>query len=231
MPVASFTKKLSAHAIKGGFNSAWSYLKHTCSEKYYEAVLGINTRGYLNAKQIGFEGYSSEYNEYEPISFASITAALKEISINSNQDVFLDYGCGKGRAIIVAATHPFKKVIGVELSQSLADIARINIKKARFLQCHDIEICVEDATKYQLPDDVTAILMYAPFVGETLKQVISNINESWSRSPRSITIFHKYPDWTNDPFEHLKDFQLKREIILYSEAGEKLRIYQRRSAT
>ncbi len=37
---------------------------------------------------------------------------------------FLDLGCGKGRALIVAAEFPFRAITGVELSPALAAIAR-----------------------------------------------------------------------------------------------------------
>lgn len=226
MPLTSFIKRIGGHIAQGGMRSAWTYLKHTCSEKYHEALFGIDTRGYLNAEEIGLINCSADYNEYEPITFSSIITALNEIDIDPERDIFLDYGCGKGRAVVVAATRPFKKVIGVELSDSLAGIAQDNAGKARFLRCRDIEIITADATKYQLPDNVTVVLLYTPFVGEALKQVITNINESWSRSPRPITILHKYPHWTNDPFEEQSSYQLKKEIVLYSEAGEKLRIYR-----
>src|ERR1700719_3166712 len=40
---------------------------------------------------------------------------------------FVDIGAGKGRALLLAAELPFRKVIGVELSEELARIAQKNI--------------------------------------------------------------------------------------------------------
>lgn len=226
MPLKSFATRLYLHARQDGLKATRRYLHHVFSEKYHEARLGINTRGYLDAKQIGIDSFTSEYNEYEPISYSSIFTALNFLTIDPNQDVFFDYGCGKGRALVTAATYPFKKVLGVELSLSLADIARNNLKKARNLRCKQIEVITADATHYQLPDDVTIVLMYAPFVGEVLTQVIAKIMQSLERQPRALKILYKYPDWAKDPYENLENFSLQQELILYSEAGEKLRIYQ-----
>ena len=49
-------------------------------------------------------------------------------------DVFLDIGCGMGRAVYqAAANYPFKRVIGVELSHELTQAARRNIERNRIV--------------------------------------------------------------------------------------------------
>ena len=42
---------------------------------------------------------------------------LNRIPVNRNTSVMLDYGCGKGRVIIAAASSEYKKLLGVELSR------------------------------------------------------------------------------------------------------------------
>ena len=46
-------------------------------------------------------------------------------------DVFLDLGAGKGRMLLAASRYPFRRVIGVELSDRLAAIARSNVAAFR----------------------------------------------------------------------------------------------------
>ncbi len=46
------------------------------------------------------------------------------------QDTFLDYGSGKGRALLAAARFPFGRVIGVELNEGECEIARSNARIA-----------------------------------------------------------------------------------------------------
>src|SRR5712671_731625 len=40
---------------------------------------------------------------------------------------FIDFGSGKGRAMLVASQFHFRQVIGIELNPNLADIAQSNI--------------------------------------------------------------------------------------------------------
>ena len=47
---------------------------------------------------------------------------MNYLKLDAN-DVFVDLGCGKGRAVFLAAAQKLKKVIGVELRKELADIA------------------------------------------------------------------------------------------------------------
>ena len=44
---------------------------------------------------------------------------------------FVDMGSGKGRALLVASELPFAKIVGVELSQELHQIAEENVRRYR----------------------------------------------------------------------------------------------------
>ena len=44
-------------------------------------------------------------------------------------DVFVDFGCGKGRVLFLAARYRFARIIGVELSERMAEQARRNLAR------------------------------------------------------------------------------------------------------
>jgi len=44
---------------------------------------------------------------------------------------FVDYGSGKGRVLLVASDYAFKKIVGVEFSKVLNDVAVANIATYR----------------------------------------------------------------------------------------------------
>ena len=44
---------------------------------------------------------------------------------------FVDVGCGKGRAVLLASQMPFREVVGVELHPQLAETARLNLDRWR----------------------------------------------------------------------------------------------------
>lgn len=80
---------------------------------------------------------------------------------------FVDIGCGKGKAVMLAARRPFARVIGVEYAPELAAIARRNIERYRET-CGDIrarEMTIEcaDAVSYGLPDGPLVVMLVNPF--------------------------------------------------------------------
>ncbi|NLF25600.1 MAG: class I SAM-dependent methyltransferase [Deltaproteobacteria bacterium] len=214
---------------RAGFWETLRYLPHWLHERFYEWRFGIDSAGYLNVRDTGLEGATDPSGSYEPSSYRDIFRALGLIKVNPQQDVFLDYGSGKGRAVIVAATYPFKRVIGVELSPELNAVARQNLKRAaRRLRCRQVEIVTADAMQYQLPDDVTVVFLYGPFFGEPLQAVITQLNQSLRRVARPLSVIYRYPQWTDDPFQAHPGFELLKETSGYTDAGERVRIYRSR---
>ena len=88
----------------------------------------------------------------------------------------------------------FKRVIGVELSKDLHAIAQVNIDKTMWrFACRNIELQNCDASQYLVPEDMTVAYMYHPFVGPPFKKMIDNIEKSYARNRRRITIFYTNP--------------------------------------
>ena len=109
-------------------------------------------------------------------------------------DVFVDFGSGKGRVVYQAARYPFSRVIGVEISEKLNAVARRNVESKRDkLLCPRIELVTADAAEFEIPDDLTVAYFFHPFGGETFKQVIDNIVESVVRRPRRVRVIYRIP--------------------------------------
>ncbi len=125
-----------------------------------------------------------------PLDYASLNLLLDRQEIRCNEAVFLDYGSGKGRALAVAATRPFKRVIGVEMSDELCAIARRNLAKARNRRCEAVEIAHTDTTVYRVPTDVNVIYLYNPFTGHILDAVMEQIRTSLIEAPRRLSILY-----------------------------------------
>lgn len=113
----------------------------------------------------------------------------------SEADTFVDFGSGKGRVLHQAARHPFRRVIGVEISQELAQAASALVAANRHrYRCRDVEVVVSDAADFTVPDDMTIAYLYNPFTGETLDAVLRNMVSSLDRSPRLIRLIYVRPD-------------------------------------
>ncbi len=157
-------------------------------DAYLEWRLGLETAREVATEELGFG--PPEYRPYSPCSYWEFTRAMKVVRPTPD-DVFLDIGSGKGRALILAATYPMRRVLGIELSETLNALARDNIAKCRKrLRCQSVEVIHADATQFAIPGDVTIIYMYNSVTGALLAQVLDQIHASLSRKPRSVRILY-----------------------------------------
>lgn len=133
--------------------------------------------------------------DYQPSGWLSLRAALRPSEVGP-RDVFADIGCGKGRIVYQAARrYPFRRVIGVELSPTLAEVARANVAANRDrLRCREVEIVASDALEWELPDDLSFAYMFRPFTGATFDAMIQRLTESYDRAPRRLRILYVNPE-------------------------------------
>ena len=163
-------------------NCARLYLDRI-QEVVRERRLNIETKTTVTSQELG---HMPECNQYEPIHYRCLDIMFEHLKPDFEHEVFIDFGSGKGRAVIVAGTYPFRKVIGVELSTELCNVARKNIQKAKKnLKCTAIEILQADATQFEVPIDVTLIFLFNPFTGEVLSKTGERIQEFLQRTDRS----------------------------------------------
>ena len=122
--------------------------------------------------------------------------ALRYLGV-SERDTFIDFGCGKGRVLHQAARWPFHRVIGVEVSPELAEIARGGLAAREHRhRCRNVEVVVSDVSQFRVPDDFTIGYFYRPFGEETLGTVLRHIVGSIDRNPRRVRLIYVSP-WTN----------------------------------
>jgi 16S rRNA G966 N2-methylase RsmD len=172
-------------------------LRSRVTTHYYERRLGVETAGTIKVRDLGFS--NSDFREYEPIGYRELYAALAKMPLDKSQSTFLDYGSGKGRAVITAATLPFRQIIGIEISERLLAIAQQNLASMRHRRCHRIDLVHMDATQYAVPTEVNLIYFYNPFAGQVLQKVVDNIYASYQQAPREMYIVF----FNNDHFEKL----------------------------
>jgi len=162
------------------------------SELFYEWCYGIVSDTEILAGQLGITDLAC--HDYLATGYLRFRQLMRNLVIRPDEDVFLDFGSGLGRAVILAATYPFRKVIGVELVADLHARAQENVRRTRRrLRCRDIELHNADARRFHIPAEVTVIYMWNPFSGEVLRQVLANIRQSMLEAPRIITILHLSP--------------------------------------
>lgn len=178
--------------LEHGPGNAARHLVYWCSEIFYEVHFGISTRKPANLTDHGYD--DDEYVNYETPAYRTLLRAFSRLEVRPGRSVFLDYGCGRGRALTVAATLPFRRVIGVELVPELLESARHNFARARGLRCHDSELVHANAIDYAPPAEVDHIYFFNPFRGPILEKVVGAIDRSFRAAPRPLTIVYLNPD-------------------------------------
>jgi SAM-dependent methyltransferase len=158
-------------------------LLNRVEERWWEHLLGIHTRGTIRNERLGNR---SDAIDYTPVPFRAFFQAMEHVPSQLLTGTFLDYGSGKGRALVLAARrYPFQRVIGVEMNRDLCLQAKHNLK---YGVSKPVEIACCDAANYQPPSDTTVFFFYNPFFGETMKRVAGNIHQSLLSNPREVAI-------------------------------------------
>jgi SAM-dependent methyltransferase len=130
---------------------------------------------------------------YVPSDWHVLPRALRYLGV-SPQDTFVDFGCGNGRILHQAAKRPFRRVIGVEISPVLAEIARRNLAaRRRRHRCRSVEIVVSDLADYSVPDELTIGYLYQPVKNETFDALLESIINSIDRKPRRVRLIYNLP--------------------------------------
>lgn len=105
--------------------------------------------------------------------FKKVFEDLEEITQTKiEKNIFLDYGSGKGGAIIQAKNFGFEQSIGIEFAKELHEVAELNIQK---LGLKGVNSYFQDATEYSPPLDVSLIYLFNPFDSVVMEKVAENI--------------------------------------------------------
>ncbi len=201
---------LAANARKLGLRETWQLYRYRIHERYHDWRLGIRTSGLIDPSELGGD---ADCQPYEAIHYRCLETIMDYFDPSPDRDVLLDYGSGMGRAVVVAARRPFRRVIGIELSEDLSAIARENLRRAsRKLHCHDVQIITTDARDYEVPDDVTAVFLFNPFTGSVLEAVQDRIRQSVAEHPRFLRLVYMHPKYQENTFDRCE--WLERDAVL-----------------
>jgi len=131
---------------------------------------------------------------YQATNYFLIEHALDFLKKEQANLHLVDFGSGKGRIMVVAAYYGFKKITGIDFSQSLCNEAAINIEKIKPLfPSTDFEIICDDAVNYSIKDDDTIFFFFNPFDEVVMLQVVKNILASLKNDERKIYIVYVNP--------------------------------------
>lgn len=220
----STLKNFSRITQHEGLAAGFQWLVERAQTRYYEWRLGIHSDTLVSLEEMGVN--NDDFRPYVPSDYRTLVRVLNSIEIKPKKDVFVDFGSGMGRVVILAATKPFRRVIGVEMNEQLNQAARENLRQALpHLKCSDIELVTSDATLFDIPPEATFFYFANPFCGEVLDRVLENIRQSARSSPRPVTLICRLPAKSSFEETMLRQTWLRQRKELVFEANIKYRIF------
>lgn len=131
---------------------------------------------------------------YQAINYYLIEKALEYIKSEKANNYFVDFGCGKGRAIAVAAGYGFKQITGIDFAPKLCQLAWENIKKIKpGFPSANFKIICGDAADYQIDNEANVFFFFNPFDEVIMLKVAKNILLSLKEKDRKIYIVYANP--------------------------------------
>jgi hypothetical protein len=164
-------------------------------ENSFDRLYGTDTTAKVQPEDFGVSSKSLAYaSPYEAVTADVFDRMIRVIPIDHKKYIFIDLGSGKGRALMYAANFPFGKMIGVEFSPKLHEIARANISRFQSKVGHkDFELHCLPAEEYVFPALDTVLFLYNPFQAPVIASVLSRLEASLRIHPRDLILLYRNP--------------------------------------
>ncbi len=181
------------------YRAAKSLRPNGCVSEF-DRQYGVDTDGrfdgwtYLSDLDIPSSNWidGNDYAAIEPIRFKRVLAGF---DIAFEDYTFVDFGSGKGRALLLASELPFKRIIGLEFSPDLHRTAEENIRRysPATQKCRDIQSLNVDFADYALPPEASVLFFFHPCHARVLSGVVAGIGRSLRSHPRPLYIAYVAP--------------------------------------
>ena len=172
----------------------WRRDVRRCDREFDERY-GVDTGGVMEPGRLGVDSPSRRYAvaciASRPEEFRR---TIEAVPIDHADFTFVDYGAGKGRAVLLASADPFRRVVGVEFSPALHAVAQRNVAAWRGeRRCGAVELVCADAAEWEPPEEPLACYFYNPFLAPMMERVLAKLRESLRRCPRPLYLFYCNP--------------------------------------
>lgn len=181
-------------AIKALTRRAASPAQHPFDKLYGTDTSGVIGGGAL-ATGHPHDVYITAYAGIAPSRFeAALTRWRSTITARVEDYTFIDLGCGKGRALLLASRLRFREVIGIELNPQLVAIAQRNARlwqhpgEAR----SPITIQIGDATQPSLPAGPTILFFYNAFAEPLVHRLAHHLSHAATTHPIDLIYQNAY---------------------------------------
>jgi hypothetical protein len=228
-PVRSLVRKIVRALRREGLSGAVrlsmmnlrSSLTHSPARparSLFDVEYGVDTGGVIELSDLDIPSPNYAYGvRYQATPIDLFREMLDSIDFDPEKYVFVDFGSGKGRVLLLASAWPFKGIIGIEFAPELHRLAQQNIQQYQSpsRKCKDLcSVCV-DATEFVIPEEPAIFYFYHPFDARVMSHVLSNINKSLEKRPRPTYVIYYNPQVAG-VIEETGAFSLLKSTSQYS---------------
>ena len=160
-------------------------------EREFDARYGVETANVAHLDDLDITSANKEFgNPYEAVHPDRFREMVGSLPIDYERFTFVDLGSGKGRALILAAEYPFNRVIGVEFSHELHEVAQRNLANVRSVtrRRERVESVCMDAARFDFPTDPLVVYFLNPFEAPVMNKVLERIRASCDAFPREVLL-------------------------------------------
>ncbi len=189
--------------INWSFPLAFFMIRHEIrGEKKY----GLTTTGTDDLVKSVSEKDRKHASIYQPINYYIAEALFERLGEKHKQTGFLDAGCGKGRAMVMALHFGFRRASGFDISPEMCYDALTNLEAIENVFPDALwEVVCEDATKYRIDENIGVIFLFNPFDEVIMKPFIAQVMKSLVQHSRPMMILYANPQckklWIQAGFE------------------------------
>ena len=164
----------------------------------FDLEAGVETSGLIHGGALA----TGHANDVYIVAYYGASPSLFRSAMKRWQDApgvrpaeeytFIDIGCGKGRAVMMASGMGFRECIGVELVEELATVAETNV--ARFVamgrQHSPMRIVCADALAFEYPATRCVVFLFNPFTGKMLAKFLKRLAAAFRGRPGELEIVY-----------------------------------------
>lgn len=183
----------------------------------------INTTSFSNLSRFKITGNQlSHATEYMPVNYFTIEHLFTHLPEQAKKGSLLDIGCGKGRAMCVAASFGFQKVIGIDFAKEMIEAAEKNlaVTKSTYPSL-EYQLTWADLSTLEIGKELQTVFLFNPFDEILLKTVVQKIEASLKAYPRELYVLYASPRHEDvffaagyDVLYRIKKFNFLEGIIL-----------------
>lgn len=180
---------------KRGPAATLGILATSAVDLWYDWRRGTRTAGWVALEEFSIESPNRDRGRaYQATPAFAFAKLMQKVAI-PREAGFVDFGCGKGRVLLLAADQGFRRVVGIEFASELVVAAKENTERwraARGSPC-DFHVVEGDVLHYKIDPQDRVFFFFNPFDDVILDGVLDNIERSLELAPREAWIIYHNP--------------------------------------